>query len=248
MMAAEESFEEARMLPHLTLWYAISLIYQWRRRLPEKQGLPSTERQGLEARLACTREKMPKEGDPYLVGGLVDYYCARDERQRLEAVDMLRKAIDLGVTLPEVIYLVQCEDRLSELSKNRFESYITLVRSYLAEASAPLDLRRELHEHLLRFERFARLGEISLEDNAGIAPSLHDIAASCQLIEDRVQRIFRGYTDDEKRTNVEKLLGGLRESRGVLDQTVGKLGETQQKLMRVAGEALLPEETRVEDR
>ena len=113
--------EASGMLPTLTLWYAVSLFYSWFRRLPEKQGLPAKEREALEQRLKMIREAMPKDGDPYLLGGLVDYYCACDERQRQTAADLLRKAIELGVTLPEILYLVQCEDRLAELSKHRFE-------------------------------------------------------------------------------------------------------------------------------
>jgi rhodanese-related sulfurtransferase len=234
--------EAAELLPILALWYTVSLLYDWLRRLPEKKGLPAAERQNLAERLAFTREQMPKQGDAQLIGGLVDYYCARDERQRLAAVDELRAAIDLGVTLPEVLYLVQCEDRLAELSKNRFDSYLTLLRGFLSDPSITMDLRKELQQHLAKFERFRPVGEISIVDESAVAPSLHDVAASCELIEERMQRIFRGYTDDGKRSVVENLLGGLRKSREELHRTVGELGKTEQKLMRVAGETLLPEE------
>jgi hypothetical protein len=204
------------------------------------------EREALQRRLDTARETMPKDGDPYLLGGLVDYYCARDERQRQAAVGSLRKAVELGVTLPEVLYLLQCEDRLAELSKHRFDGYLALLRGYLADSSVPLDLRKELHEHLLKFERFKRLEDLPAEDESAIVPSLHDVAASCELIEERMKRIFRGYNDDKKRNTVEDLLGGLRKSREDLNRTVGELGKTEQKLMRVAGEALLPEEAEAE--
>ena len=60
-----------------------------------------------------------------------------------------------------------------------------------------------------------------------------------------MQRIFRGYGDEQKRSNVEDLLGGLRKSRDELQRTVRELGHTEQQLMRVAGETLLPEEAQV---
>jgi len=72
------------------------------------------------------------------------------------------------------------------------------------------------------------------------------VTASCELIEERIQRIFRGYDNQEKRSTVEDLLGGLRKSREDLHQTFGELGKTEQKLMRVAGETLLPEEAQAE--
>ena len=243
---SKDPSEASGMLPAITLWYAVSLFYNWFRRLPEKKGLPVKEREALQRRLDTARETMPKDGDPYLLGGLVDYYCARDERQRQAAVGSLRKAVELGVTLPEVLYLLQCEDRLAELSKHRFDGYLALLRGYLADSSVPLDLRKELHEHLLKFERFKRLEDLPAEDESAIVPSLHDVAASCELIEERMKRIFRGYNDDKKRNTVEDLLGGLRKSREDLNRTVGELGKTEQKLMRVAGEALLPEEAEAE--
>jgi len=55
--------EVAKMLPSIALWYAVSLFYQWFRRLPEKNGLPPQERKALEQRLDVVREAMPKDGD-----------------------------------------------------------------------------------------------------------------------------------------------------------------------------------------
>ena len=110
----------------------------------------------------------------------------------------------------------------------------------------PLDLRKELHEHLRKFERFKHLEDLPSQEESAIVPSLHDVAASCELIEDRMKRIFRGYDNEQKRTTVENLLGGLNKSREDLNRTLGELGKTEQKLMRVAGEALLPEETNTE--
>jgi len=141
---------------------------------------------------------------------------------------------------------VQCEDRLAELSKHRLESYLTLLRGYMADSSVPLDLRKELRDHLRKFERFQGLEDIAVQDESGIIPSLQDVTASCELIEERIQRIFRGYDNQEKRSTVEDLLGGLRKSREDLHQTFGELGKTEQKLMRVAGETLLPEEAQAE--
>lgn len=244
--SADEKSEAASILPTITLWYAVSLFYQWLRRLPEKKGLPLKEREVLEQRLGAARQQAQKEGDPYLLGGLVDYYCAPDEKRRLGAVELLRKAIDLGVNLPEVLYLVQCEDRLAELSKHRFETYMALLRGFLADPGVPLELRRELVEHLRKFERFKNLEEIPESDEAATAPSVRDVAIACELLEDRMQRIFRGYDNPATRSTVEELLGGLRKTRDELNRTVGELGKTEQRLMRVAGESLLPEEAQAQ--
>jgi len=240
--SADAKSEAAGVLPSMTLWYAVSLFYQWLRRLPEKKGLPKKERETLEQRLESARQLSPEDGDTWLLGGLVDYYCAPDEKRRLAAVDLLRKARDLGVNLPEVLYLIQCEDRLSELSKHRFETYMTLLHGFLAEPSVPLELRKELLEHLRKFERFQRLEEIPEPDESATAPSVRDVAVACEMLEERMQRVFRGYDNDATRATVEDLLGGLRKTRDELNRTVGELGKTEQKLMRVAGESLLPEE------
>lgn len=238
-----EQSESAKLLPRVALWYAVSLMYHWLIHLPKHGALPVSSHDDLINRLDFVRSKMPEKGDADLVGGLVEYYCAKDNGARRRGVDLLRKAIALDVTLPEILYLVQCEDRLVALEKGRFDSYLKLLKAYLSDGSAPLELRKELYEHLSKFERFRQLAEITIESDQTLAPSLHDVAASCELVEDRVQRIFSGHANVQQRSEVEALLGGLRKSREDLSKTVNELGKTEQKLMWVAGETLLPEES-----
>lgn len=238
-----EKSEEAELLPHIVLWHVISLFYQWLLRLPQQKGLPAKQRKDLDTRLELVRTKMPDAGDADLIDGLLSYYLAQDDPERQLAVELLRKAIKLGVTLPEILYLVQCEDRLAELSKNRLGSYIVMLKAYLADPAHPVELRQELYEHLHQFERFRQLEDMDVKaDESAMAATLHDVIASCELIKERVQRIFRGTADYELRTGVESLLDDLSESRDGLHKNLTALGKTEQKLMRVGGEALLREE------
>lgn len=238
---AEESGEDASILPPLTLWHSVSLLFRWLF-LPKLKGLPPEARAELDARLARVRERMPEDGDADLIAGLIDYFCAPDDSRRRDAVELLRKAIAAGVTLPEVLYLVQVEDRRAEQEKNKVDVYFRIVRSFLEDQTVPIELRQELYEYLHRFAIFQMRDDVAVptSDNA-VVPSLHDVAAACEVIENRVRGLFRNDAKSEN-DEIRNLLHSLTGSRDTLHKTVEELGKIEQKLMRTAGEALLPDE------
>jgi tetratricopeptide (TPR) repeat protein len=234
--------EEGALLPPVALWRVVSVLFRWLQ-LPKLKGVPARERERFDTLLEQVRKQMPNDGDADLIAGLLDYFCPRDEKQRRQGVETLRKAVEAGVTLPEVVYLLQCEDRLAEQEKNKVSTYLALVKGYLADPTVRIELRKELHEHLNRFERFRKLGDTVVPaDESAAGPSVHELAASCQLVEERIRRIFRETAETEQQKEIETLLGNLTGSRDALQKTVNDLGTIEQQLMRTAGEVLLPDE------
>lgn len=105
--------EEARaagadrpLLCGLLLWHAASRIRGWRD-LPVLDGLPRAERDLLRQRLDKVREIDPELGDAYLLGGVVALLFGEDGSERDEAFEALRQARELGVSVPEVLGLVE---------------------------------------------------------------------------------------------------------------------------------------------
>lgn len=97
---------DRRLLSGLLLWHAASRIRDWRD-LPVLQGLPPAERERLQQRLDKVREIDPDLGDAHLLGGLVALLFGEDGSERAEAFEALRQARELGVSIPEVLGVVE---------------------------------------------------------------------------------------------------------------------------------------------
>jgi tetratricopeptide (TPR) repeat protein/rhodanese-related sulfurtransferase len=97
---------DRRLLSGLLLWHAASRIRDWRD-LPVLAGSPRAERDLLRQRLDKVRELDPELGDAYLLGGLVGLLFGEDGAERDEAFEALRQARELGVSVPEVLGLVE---------------------------------------------------------------------------------------------------------------------------------------------
>ena len=228
---------------HVLLWHVVSRLFTWLA-LPAKQGLPERERKILADRVAGLRERDPESSDADLVEGLVGYYFASEEDEQKRAVALLRSAQSKGAGVPEVVYVLECEDRLDKVREKRLDNYLILLKSYLSDPAVPSDLRRELYEYLNQFPRFQQLGDVDVSGDS-VAPTLQDLQATSETVERHVRNLFRGYGHREGRVapaDVDELVGQMKQSREVISRATGDLSKVQHKLMRVAGEALLPEE------
>jgi rhodanese-related sulfurtransferase/tetratricopeptide (TPR) repeat protein len=228
---------------HVLLWHTVSRLFTWLA-LPAKKGLPERERKVLSERLAGLRKLDPDSSDADLIEGLVAYYFATDEDGQKRAIALLRDAQNKGVGVPEVVYLLECEDRLEQVREKRLDNYLILLKSYLSDPAVPSDLRRELYEYLNQFPRFEQLGDVDVSGDS-VAPTVQDLQATSETVERHVRNLFRGYGNRQgsvTTTDIDSLVGQMRQSRETISQATGDLSKAQHKLMRVAGEALLPEE------
>jgi rhodanese-related sulfurtransferase len=243
---AGQPSDEERLLRDVRLWFAVSRLFLWLR-LPEREGLPDEERLEVERRLAKTSEIDPEMGDVHLLAGLLEYYFAEDDQKRHAALERLEKALETDVNLPEVRYLVDRERKLAEAAANSLESYLKLVRDYLADDGVPLELRRRLKERLDRFRRFKEFGEADLQVGEGdYVPTLQDYQTRGALMRRRVRNIVEPRLKDPKQKDeleeIQKQIKQLEEHTDALAESAREVERSEQGLMVVTGEFLLEED------
>ena len=243
--AGEESVQFAR---HVLLWHLVSRLHKWFA-LPPKKGLPSEERQRLADRLAALRKLHPDSSDANLIEGLVGYFFAADDDEQARAIALLRAAVKGEARVPEVLFLLDCENRLAQVREKRLDNYLLLLKSYLTDSSVPIDLRRELRDYLIQFPPFGVLGDVDVSGDS-VAQTVQELQSTSETVERLVRNMFRGSGASEGRaptTAIDALLNQMRDTREAISQATGDLSSVQQKLMRVAGEALLPEDPTVSE-
>ncbi len=238
--------EEEKLARDVLLWLVVSRLILWLR-LPERQGLPDDERLEVEGRLASVGNLDPEMGDVHLLAGLLEYYFAKDEQQRRAALERLEKALETDVNLPEVRYLVERERKLAEAAANSLETYLKLVRDYLADDGVPLELRLQLKERLERFQRFRELEEADLQVGEGeYMPTVQDFQTRGDLMRRRVQNIvqprLREQEQNDELEELGKQIEQLKAHTDALEESARNLERSEQGLMVVTGEFLLEEE------
>jgi rhodanese-related sulfurtransferase len=241
-----EPGEKVRLLRGVFLWHAVSLLFSWLRH-PAKSGLPAEQRQELETRLARVAQVDPRMSDPQLLLGLIGYFFAADQDDRHTALELLDQTTRSQVHLPEVHLLVERERKVAEAEKKSLDTFLALVRHYLADRGVPLELRQQLRERLERFSRFRTLGdEIVLEEaEEEAAASVRDLNSRGEVTYRRVQTIVKSRLAKEAPETsrpIEGLLEQLRQTTADLTRTAEGLERTEQQLMAVTGEFLLDEE------
>lgn len=237
---------EMQLLRNVLLWHAISLLFTWLHRFNVKTNLPEEARTEFYNRLEKISAVDPEMGDPYLLRGLVDYYFL-NATHRKEAIDTLKAAMNKDVNLPDVINLVNQEEKQIEQERKSVDNFLKLLAKYLNDFSIPLELREKLKQHLDKFPRFKKIeSEIKLgTDDDESLPSLQDIQNRSVILSRRVNTIVKPKlsnveTDNAKK--IEKLLSDLKSSTENLTNGKNNLEKTEQELMLMTGEFLFQEE------
>lgn len=238
------------LLRNVLLWHGISRLYTWQG-LPARSGLPESEKERLNRRMAKVTAVDGEMSDPHLLRGLVAYYFAADDAERQTALELLGTAQKQGVHLPEVLILLERERRLAALQRDALQRYLVLVKNYLTDPGVPEHLRQELRERLERFSRFKDLGEIDLlQGEYDTAPSLRDIQARGAILRRRVHTIIKPRLSEASADDaeaLEMLLQNLeQETRGLAENTE-RLEIAEVNLMATTGEFLFRDEEEVED-
>jgi tetratricopeptide (TPR) repeat protein len=242
--------EEELLLRNVLLWHAASLLFAWRG-LTEREGLPAEEFETLCQRLEAARHVDPDFADAQLMQGLIAYFFAPDEEARTEAVKGLERAIELGVSLPEVLNLVEREKRLEQYRADSLARFFAHVQDYLGNRSVPEELRQELHLRLSRYQRFREIPPIDPgQQDEEAAPSLSDLRNRSQVLRDRVQRVQRRLLQDAPDGTevqaIDDLVGDLEKNTQELVESAKRVEDVELDLMASTSEFLLKEEEAAE--
>ncbi|MFF4500747.1 hypothetical protein [Streptomyces sp. NPDC001401] len=230
------------------------LLREWRGR-PARSGAPSpSDFRELERRAGAVREADPELGDAALVEGLVRYYFALSQPEREQALAVLDqgKGLAKGITLPEVLHLMERERELGG-EGSAVSRYLALIGEFLQDPDRSAE---ELAEYRRLKERFQQFGDAGgLDDSAKPQPPApqDDFRRRSQALRRRIELIVRPRLRDldedaPARLAVQALLKELEEASKVYADGAEVLYGAERKLITTTGEILLPEESDDQDR
>ncbi len=142
-----------RLRRNAGLWHALLLPIMTWSRFPACGGLPDGERDKLERRLDGVRLADSSMSDPDFIAGLIDYYFARDEEARKAAIETLELARKKGVSLPELLVLLDDFRQAEERREDTFVVFLVMLRSYADDETVPVKYRRAAAEMLKKYEK-----------------------------------------------------------------------------------------------
>lgn len=237
--------EDEQLMRNVRLWHCMALLAVWLAK-EERSNLAATERKTLEQRLQLVSDMDPDMGDPYLIGGLIEYYFAADDLQRKAACEQIEKAVARDVHVPEVLQLIEREKKLAALSDHSLTYFHQLSGQYAESADVPLDLRRRFAQMMNRHNRFRELGAIEASAQQPIvSPSLENLRGRGEILQTRVTNIVRyrlGDTDPEARDEIDKHLKDLNERSRSLSEMATAFQQSEFGLMESTGEFLFEDE------
>jgi len=242
----DKKFEEKELLYRsVLLWHAVSLIFTWLR-LPKGDGLDKGRRKELSARLSKIGKLDPAMSDPLLLEGLIDYYFSSDHAKRQEALKRLEKGIDLGVNVPEILNLVEREQKLKQLERDSLNRFLALLKRYLSDKEVPEQVRNDLKARFLRFSQFSELEHVEIGDgNENALPSVRDIQSRADILRNRVENIVRPRmrgSDPQETERITVAMSELQELAAAITENTRGLEKAEQSLMMSAGEFLIKED------
>jgi tetratricopeptide (TPR) repeat protein len=241
--------DEELLFRNARLWHCLSLLFTWLRRPPgsrlQEQDLPQLTR-----RVNRVIQIDPDFGDANLVLGLIRYYFATNQQERKAGRALIAKAVEKDVHVPEVLQLMDRENKLAALAENSLGYFHQLARQYAENGEVDPGLRARFLQHMNRFRRFRDLGEIDSETlESSSTPSLENLQGRGQILQTRLSNIVRHRLTDEDADIREGIQGGLAELQqhaDVLNRGVQSFQQTELTLMESTGEFLFEDEQPLE--
>jgi hypothetical protein len=237
--------ENSRLLRDVLFWYAMAYITDWDG-LKAGDGLPDEEHAAINEHLDRVKRVDPDMSDPYLVGGLIDYYFGDSDDARKAAVGTLELASKKGVNLADVLVLLERERKLEEFYKDSLRRFLGIVKNYLEDPNVPEKMRRQLQERLQPYSRFEQMGDVEVRaSDYDQAPTLEDLQHRSGLLRSRVERLVRARSQDlgpEGEKVVIESLEAISEITGDLNTKRNELESAEYELLGTTGEFLLKEE------
>ena len=183
------------------------------RRLPAGKGLPPA--QGKKIGESLQKALPIDEGfsDIYLVRGLLVYYNTPDSGARAKAVEDLHKAVDLGVNVPEVLILLDKEDKILEFHKNSPGYFKKYLKKYITDKSIDEAARLKLFKALDGYSGQAGIAERDIEAaDEALEPSVSDLRYRYRHTDSTAQKIVLPYLKDHRMDDAVGIVEKSREN------------------------------------
>lgn len=238
--------ERRRLHRDLLLWQAMARLAGWQGRWVGR-GVPADERERLGELLDELRRVDADMADPYLLEGLVGYAFGAPGPEHDRAVEALQQASDRGVSLPEVLTILEREQVRSGRAAGRVEEWLDAVRGYLSDPRTPEELRRRLQRQVAGLTRHTPLLREDLElAQFQVVPTLGDLHNRSQLLQRRVRRLFPPAAHGAGRDgapDADRLLEPLEQATQLLGAAAQAFTTAELELLVLVGGLLLAGET-----
>lgn len=213
--------EDELLLRNVRLWHCVSLLFTWLR-LKAEDGLPDDQREEFALRVKRVAAVDPDMSDAQLVESLINYYFARTPEEREAGHHQMEAAVAGGVTLPEILQLVEREKKWADLVRNRYTFLDQIVSGHLATTKHRPGEGKRLIRALGRFKRFRHLQDRFAEGaDENAAPTVRDLQqrtdATRVRVTNYIDRLAQN-VDDGTRLEIQGKLDSLEtETRGLAE-------------------------------
>jgi len=243
----EEPDESTLLLAGCRLWHVFSFLRNLKLR-PDRTTFRQEDMDVLMIRTTAVKEIDTEMAEPWLIEGLIAYYfAAGDSEARATALGIIEEAVKREMSVPEVILLLENEHQQQQVLREGYKTYLKLIRSYLANQEVPDNVRRDVREQLVRFERFKDLSDLEITTGErDAAPSVAELQSRVEIIHQRIVKLVRPRLnrsgDQLASAELDLLSKDIKETTKVLQEKAAHLETTEGKLAVYAGPILLSEE------
>ena len=191
---------------------------------------------------ARSRELDPEFSDVHVVVGLLRYYLATDEAERRAGVAVLREAQKLGTRDPEVLQILNHDERVRRANRDAAETFLQILDRYVQDPT----VREHVREALLA--RMSQHGKVrdwdtrpELVRKRVVAPTVAEMHARSELLLARVTDLMQNQAGTADLSGARGLTLNLEQQSRAMAEHARAIEEQEAELLALLGDKLLSE-------
>jgi hypothetical protein len=235
--------EQDQTLRDIHFLRGLTVLRGWAER--DGRSASMSDDEFLDAALRCfarVRELDPEFSDVYVVVGLLRYYLATDSAQRRAGVEVLRGARKLGTRDPEVLRILNRDDRIRQANRDASEEYLLVLDRYIRDSTVRTEVREAL---LARMARHSRIRDWDARPEVAqarvVVPTVREVQARSELLRARVADLMENHVGSADLSEARTLTDGLEERSQAMARYAQAVEEQEARLLAMLGDTLLSE-------
>ncbi|MGW2625376.1 tetratricopeptide repeat protein [Micromonospora taraxaci] len=193
-------------------------------------------------RFARARELDPEFSDVYVVVGLLRYYLAESEHDRRAGVAVLREAQKLGTRDPEVLQILNHDERVRRANRDAAATYLQILDRYVQDST----VREQVREALLA--RMSRYGKVrDWDSRPGLigkrvsTPTVAEMHARSELLMARINDLVQHQGGTADLSGARQLSVSIEQRSREIAEYARAIEDQEAELLALLGDKLLSE-------
>lgn len=193
-------------------------------------------------RFARARELDPEFSDVYVVVGLLRYYLAESENDRRAGVAVLREAQKLGTRDPEVLQILNHDERVRRVNRDAAATYLQILDRYVQDST----VREQVREALLA--RMSRYGKVrDWDTRPGLigrrvsTPTVAEMHARSELLMARINDLVQNQGGTADLSGARQLTVSIEQRSREIAEYARAIEDQEAELLALLGDKLLSE-------